>query len=73
MGRGTANSLSLGSDYASYNKDFHINVWTYLVPRRLFNIPEKIHSTNVEAVKYTISLGLSKWSAKIAIKGLFLS
>ena len=42
-----------------------------LFTRKAFKLPNKIHRTNMLAVTYTISQGISKWSAKIVITGLF--
>lgn len=38
--------------------------------RKAFVVPNKIHKTNMVALNYTISQGISKWSAKIVITGL---
>ena len=37
--------------------------------RKIFRVPNKIHQTTMDAVAYTISTGVNKWSAKIEITG----
>ena len=41
--------------------------------RKAFVIPNKIHRTNLLASTYTLVQGISRWSARIEIKGLCLS
>ena len=40
-----------------------------VVAREVFRVPAKIHQTTMDANTYTISQGISKWSAKIEITG----
>ena len=41
----------------------------YSQRRKIFRVPNKIHQTTMDAVAYTISTGVNKWSAKIEITG----
>ena len=63
---------SLMSNLSINPNKYKNKIWIIilLIIRKAFVVPNKIHRTNMLALTYTISQGISKWSAKIVITGL---